>query len=49
MKNFVIILRLVVHIHVLREIGFEDLKAWILICLPSFIFIFIFERETLLF
>ena len=49
MKNFVIILRLVVQIHALRENGFEDLKAWIHICLPSVIFIFISERETLLF
>ena len=47
MKNFVIVLRLVVHIQVLREIGFEDLKAWIHICLPSVIFIFISERERL--
>ena len=49
MKNFFIILRLVVQIHALRENGFEDLKAWIHICLPSVIFIFISERETLLF
>ena len=46
MKNFVIVLRLVVHIHALRENGFEDLKAWIHICLPS-IFLFLFLRERL--
>ena len=52
MKNFVIVLRLVVHIHALRKNGFEDLKAWIPKCLPSFFYFILFfcwERETLLF
>ena len=53
MKNFVIVLRLAVHIHALRKNGFEDLKAWLPKCLLSF-FLFYFicffvERENLLF
>ena len=48
MKNFVIVLRLVVHIHALREIGFENLKAWIPKCLPITLFHYYFyEREIL--
>jgi len=53
MKNFVIVLRLAIHIHALRKNGFEDLKAWIPKCLPPFFLFFYFcffvERKTLLF
>jgi len=51
MKNFVIILRLAVHIQALRKNGFEDFKVWIPKMLTIiFLFLFFFaERETLLF
>jgi len=51
-KNFVIVLRLVVHIPALRGIGFEDLKSRIPKCLSSFYFVniyFIFSTEIHLF
>ena len=41
-KNFVIVLRLAVHIPALRGIGFEDLKSRIPKCLSSFYFVNIY-------
>ena len=41
-KNFVIVLRLVVHIPALRGIGFEDLKSRIPKCVSSFYFVNIY-------